>query len=40
MYKNIIAFCIGIYVGTYYNCNPVINKLVEMTKEHFPDKKN
>jgi hypothetical protein len=40
MYKSLISLCIGIYIGTYYNCKPIIQMLLEKTKEHFPDKKN
>ena len=39
MYRALIAFCSGLYIGSYYNCKPVIEHFIEKIKEHFPEKK-
>ena len=38
MYRALIAFCSGLYIGSYYNCKPVIEHFIEKIKEHFPEK--
>ena len=40
MWRFLVGFASGVYVGTYYNCKPVINKLEKKIKEYIPDKKN
>jgi hypothetical protein len=39
MYRALISFCTGLYIGSYYNCKPVIEHFIEKIKEHFPEKK-
>ena len=36
MWQFISGFGLGIYVGSYYDCKPVINTLSVIVKENFP----
>lgn len=38
MYKVFIAFCSGLYIGTYYDCKPIIELAMKKAKEQFPEK--
>jgi len=40
MWYFICGFGVGMYVGTYYNCKPVLDKVTQMVKENMsPEKK-
>lgn len=39
MWQYIISFGAGVYVGTYYDCKPSLNKIEEFFKNNFPTKK-
>lgn len=40
MWKFLVGFASGVYVGTYYNCKPLIIELEKKIKDIIPDKKN
>jgi hypothetical protein len=40
MWQFLIGVGIGVYIGTYYNCNPQLNKLIEIINKSFPERKN
>tara|TARA_B100000287_G_scaffold301792_1_gene284872 strand:+ start:373 stop:501 length:129 start_codon:yes stop_codon:yes gene_type:complete len=40
MWRFLVGFASGVYVGTYYNCKPMIHELEKKFKEYIPDKKN
>ena len=40
MWKFLMGFASGVYVGTYYNCKPIIGELEKKIKDYIPDKKN
>ena len=33
MWKMLLAFSIGVYVGTYYNCKPILEHMIETAKK-------
>lgn len=35
----LIGFGIGVYVGTYYNCKPFINKIKKTIENNLPTEK-
>ena len=37
--KFIIGVGLGIYIGTYYNCKPLIEKLKKTIKDNMPSEK-
>ena len=39
MFRVFIGFVSGVYVGTYYNCKPLIEKMRECFKNNFPEEK-
>ncbi len=39
MYQLLIGFGLGIYVGTYYDCKPIMKTLGEHIKNYLPPKK-
>ena len=40
MWQFICGFCGGIYVGTYFECKPTLEKVVDFVKTSLPDKKD
>ena len=40
MWQFLAGFASGIYVGTYYNCKPIIHEIEKKVKEYMPDEKN
>tara|TARA_B100000579_G_C22533383_1_gene711811 strand:+ start:90 stop:209 length:120 start_codon:yes stop_codon:yes gene_type:complete len=39
MYPFIIGFGLGIYVGTYYDCKPILKTMGNCFKKYMPPKK-
>ena len=39
MYQFFIGFGLGIYMGTYYNCKPIMKTMGEFIKKYTPPKK-
>ncbi len=39
MWRFLLGFSSGIYVGTYYECKPILNNIKEIIKDYFPEKK-
>ena len=39
MLQNIFSFGLGVYVGTYFDCKPIIQKFNKFVKENFPKEK-
>lgn len=39
MYRYLIGFSLGIWVGTYYDCKPIINKVKEEIIKNLPKEK-
>jgi hypothetical protein len=39
MWKLVIGFASGVYIGTYYDCKPIIEKLQKKLTEIQPPKK-
>ena len=39
MLRLLLGFIGGVYVGTYYNCKPVIKKLTIYIKKNLPEEK-
>lgn len=39
MYQYFIGFIAGVYVGTYYNCKPTVEKITDFIIENIPTKK-
>jgi len=40
MWKYLVGFGVGVYVGTYYDCRPYIKKAIDFAKEHVPKEKD
>lgn len=40
MWKIMIGIGIGIYIGTYYECKPIISKIVKVANENIPPQKD
>lgn len=40
MWKFLVGFASGVYVGTYYNCKPMIHELEKKINDFIPDKKS
>jgi hypothetical protein len=40
MYRYLIGFSLGIWVGTYYNCKPIINKVKDEVIKNLPKEKD
>ena len=40
MWKFIMGFTSGIYVGTYYDCKPIINQIQQKIKDFIPNEKS
>tara|TARA_B100001123_G_scaffold357494_1_gene411749 strand:+ start:1210 stop:1398 length:189 start_codon:yes stop_codon:yes gene_type:complete len=40
MLRLLLGFVGGIYVGTYYNCKPIVEKVSEYLKNNLPESKN
>jgi hypothetical protein len=38
MYRALLAFATGVYIGTYYDCKPIVNQITKLIKEHIPEK--
>lgn len=38
IWKMLFVFSIGVYVGTYYNCKPILKHIIEYIKKKFVDK--
>ena len=39
MYQFILGFAAGVYVGTMYECKPMLDRVTEMIKDNFPNTK-
>tara|TARA_B100000900_G_scaffold414854_1_gene442779 strand:- start:2361 stop:2480 length:120 start_codon:yes stop_codon:yes gene_type:complete len=39
MYRFLLGFASGVYVGTNYHCKPIIDKLKKVILEHLPSEK-
>jgi len=39
MWSFVLGFISGIYVGTHYECKPLVEKATLMCKSYFPEKK-
>jgi hypothetical protein len=39
MWRFLLGFSSGIYVGTHYECKPVLNNIKKMIDDYFPEKK-
>tara|TARA_R110002074_G_scaffold208115_2_gene376656 strand:- start:2512 stop:2634 length:123 start_codon:yes stop_codon:yes gene_type:complete len=39
MWRFIAGLTSGVYLGTYYDCKPIVNKISEYIKEQWPAKK-
>ena len=39
MWRFLIGFTSGIYIGTYYECKPIIEKIDKFIKNNFPESK-
>ena len=39
MWRFLLGFSTGIYVGTYFECKPVIEKIEQFVKDNFPKSK-
>ena len=37
MFRVLVGFVSGVYVGTYYNCRPVIERLKDCIKNAIPE---
>ena len=40
MIRVLIGFVGGVYVGTYYNCKPILGRMQAWIKANLPDEKN
>lgn len=40
MYRYLIGFTLGIWVGTYYDCKPIINKVKKEVIKNLPKEKD
>ena len=40
MWQFFLGFGAGIYVGTYYNCKPIISQIESFVKQKCPPKKD
>lgn len=40
MWQFFLGFSTGIYVGTYYNCKPCLEKISKWVENHIPRKKD
>ena len=40
MYKFVLGIAAGIYVGTYYDCKPMIEYTKKRIQEHIPKERN
>ena len=40
MYRYLIGFSLGIWVGTYYDCKPIIKKVKEEVIKNLPKEKD
>lgn len=38
--KYLLSFGTGLYVGTYYNCKPYIDRSLELAKKYKPDNRD
>lgn len=36
----LIGFGTGVWVGSYYNCKPYVEKLTQFAKDNLPEKKH
>lgn len=39
MWQYMIGFGFGLYVGTYYNCKPIIDNIITIIKKNIPEEK-
>ena len=39
MWQLLLGFGIGVYVGTYFNCKPVIDNIIHNIKNNIPESK-
>ena len=40
MWRFLIGLSTGIYIGTHYDCKPLIKKITSEIQKYIPDKKN
>ncbi len=38
MWKLLLGFGSGLYIGTYYDCKPIFNSIKKYIKTHVPEK--
>jgi hypothetical protein len=39
MWYFVCGLGVGVYVGTYYNCRPVLDKITKLVKDNMPPEK-
>ena len=39
MWQVVLGFSMGVYVGTYYDCKPCLDRINNWAKQHFPPPK-
>ena len=39
MYRVIVGFIAGVYVGTWYDCKPTLERITSMIRDNFPKSK-
>jgi len=39
MYKFVLGFVIGVYVGTHYNCKPTLERIEQFLRDNAPKEK-
>ena len=39
MYKAVLGFAAGVYIGTYYDCKPMIEYAIKKVQENVPEEK-
>lgn len=40
MWQFLFGFGAGVYVGTYFECKPAVEKIIVLVKSSIPEKKN
>jgi hypothetical protein len=40
MWQFLAGFASGVYVGTYYNCKPIICEIEKKVRDYMPNEKN
>ncbi len=39
MWRFLLGFSSGIYIGTYYECKPIVKKIKKIIQDNFPEEK-